>query len=152
MAAGQIITTVVGPLGFFLAMTGRQKLNLANAIALAAINIVLNVIMIPRWGIAGAGMATSISLVIINAVRLIQVKRFYGFTPFRRDFLKPTLAAAVAAAVFYFLNLRLGWEDIGRTLVLCAACVTVYAGVLYLLGLREEKEILIEILRRRKRG
>jgi O-antigen/teichoic acid export membrane protein len=151
MATGQVITTVVGPLGYLLAMTGRQKLNLANAIVLAAINVGLNLIMIPKWGIAGAGLATMISLLSINIVRLIQVKRIYGFTPFRRDIFKPAIAGAIAAAIFYLLRLQLGWEDVGRTLVLSAACVVVYAGLLYIFGLREEREILAEILKRRKR-
>jgi O-antigen/teichoic acid export membrane protein len=152
MAIGQILNVTVGPLGYLLAMTGRQKLNLANAIALAAINVVLNIVMIPRWGIAGAGLASTISIGFIALVRLIQVKRIYGFTPFRRDIYKPALAAAIAAAIFYFLRLQLGWEDIGRTLLLSAACVVVYAGFLYLFGLREEKEILIEILKRRRQS
>ncbi|MFH1313851.1 MAG: flippase [Candidatus Eisenbacteria bacterium] len=152
MAVGQILTVIIGPLGYLLAMTGRQKLNLVNAIALAAVNVVLNIVMIPRWGIAGAGLASTISVVAINLARLIQVKRIYGFTPFRRDIYKPALAAAIAAAVFYFLRLQLGWEDIGRTLLLSAACVVVYASLLYVFGLREEKEILLEILRRRKRA
>jgi O-antigen/teichoic acid export membrane protein len=151
MSMGQIINVVVGPLGYLLAMTGRQKLNLANAIALATANVVLNIVMIPRWGIAGAGLANTISVVVINVVRLIQVKRIYGFTPFRGDMFKPTLAAALTAGIFYFLRLHLGWEDVGRTLAMSAACVAVYGGFLYIFGLREEKEILAEILRRRKR-
>jgi O-antigen/teichoic acid export membrane protein len=150
MAVGQIINVVVGPLGYLLAMTGRQKLNLANAVALAIVNVALNIVMIPKWGIAGAGLAGTISVVVINFVRLIQVKRIYGFTPFRPDMLKPALAATVAAAVFYFLNAHLGWQDIPRTLLMSAACGVLYLGVLYLLGLREEKEILAEILKRRR--
>ena len=152
MAVGQVATTMVGPLGFFLAMTGRQKLNLVNAITLASVNLSLNVIMIPRWGIAGAGLATMTSLVAINIVRLIQVKRIYGFTPFRLDMLKPTAAAAAAGGIFYFLRVRFGWEDIPHTLIMSSACGVVYLGLLYLFGLREEKEILAEILRRRKRA
>jgi O-antigen/teichoic acid export membrane protein len=152
MSAGQIINVVVGPLGYLLAMTGRQKLNLANAIALAIINVTLNIVMIPRWGIVGAAMGTSIAVVLVNIVRVIQVKRIYGFTPFRPDMFKPALAAAVTGSIFYILRLRLGWEDIPRTLAMSAACFVVYGGLLYLLGLSEEMEILKEVLARRKRG
>jgi O-antigen/teichoic acid export membrane protein len=151
MAVGQLVSVLVGPLGFLQAMTGRQKLNLANSVALAIVNVVLNIIMIPKWGITGAGLAGTISVVFISLVRLIQVKRIYGFTPFRPDMFKPALAAAIAAGAFYFLRAHFGWEDIPRTLVMSAACGLVYLGLLYLLGLKEEREILAEILRRRKR-
>jgi O-antigen/teichoic acid export membrane protein len=150
LAAGQIVNAAVGPAGFVLSMTGRQKLNLVNSIILAGINVVLNVLMIPRWGIAGAGLATSLSLSFVNILRVVEIKLIHGFLPFRKDLIKPVAAGILTAAGFYLLNSFLGWEDIPRTLVLCAAFMVVYVVLLYAFGLREEKEILLGILRRRK--
>jgi O-antigen/teichoic acid export membrane protein len=150
LALGQMINAIVGPAGHFIAMTGRPKLNLVNAVALALANVVLNIIMIPRWGIEGAGLATAISLAAINIVRVVEIKVLYGLTPFRADLYKPALAGAIAAGVFYFLNVRLGWHDIMHTLLLSGAFLILYIVLLYLFGLKEEKEVLIEILRRRK--
>ena len=150
LALGQMINAIVGPAGHFIAMTGRPKLNLVNAVALAVANVVLNIIMIPRWGIEGAGLATAISLAAINIVRVVEIKVLYGLTPFRADLYKPALAGAIAAGVFYFLNVRLGWHDIMHTLLLSGAFLILYIVLLYLFGLKEEKEVLIEILRRRK--
>jgi len=151
LALGQMANAAVGPAGFMLSMTGRQKLNMVNAIVLAATNIALSVILIPRYGIAGAALATTIALGLINLARVIEVKALYGFTPFRRDLHKPLISGAVALLIFYLLKSLLGWEDVARTLVLCAAFLIVYIVLLFLFGLGEEKQILLEILRQRRR-
>jgi O-antigen/teichoic acid export membrane protein len=152
LAIGQIVNAAVGPAGFMLSMTGRQKLNMVNSIGLAALNIALSIILIPRYGIAGAALATTVALGLLNVARVIEVKILYGFTPFRRDIYKPLLAGTVTLVLFYLLKMHLGWEDVARTLVLCAAFLIVYVVLLFLFGLREEKEVLLEILRRRKTG
>lgn len=150
LAVGEIINAVVGPVGHVLTMTGRQKLNLVNSIALAGLNIVLNIIMIPRWGISGAALATAISLSLINIVRVVQVKMIYGFTPFRPDIVKPFGAGAVTAGIFYLLIRHLRWEDLPHTILLCGAFIVVYIVLLYSFGLKEEKQVVMDILRRRR--
>ena len=150
LALGQMVNAAVGPAGFMLSMTGRQKLNMFNSIGLAALNIVLNIVMIPKYGIAGAALATTIALGLINLARVIEVKILYGFTPFRRDIYKPLLSGTITLVLFYFLKTHLGWDDIAHTLVLCAAFLIVYVVLLFLFGLREEKQVLLEILRRRR--
>ncbi len=151
LAIGQIVNAAVGPAGFMLSMTGRQKLNMVNSIGLAALNIVLNIILIPRHGIAGAALATTIALGLLNIARVVEVKILYGFTPFRRDIYKPLLSGTIAMVLFYLLKTHLGWDDVARTLVLCAAFLIVYVVLLFLFGLREEKQVLVEILRQRNR-
>ncbi len=150
LAVGQMINSAVGPAGSMLSMTGRQKLNMVNSIGLAALNIILNIILIPRHGIAGAALATTVALGLLNVVRVIEVKILYGFSPFRRDLYKPLLSGTITFVLFYLLKAHLGWEDIARTLVLCGAFLIVYIMLLFLFGLREEKQVLLEILRRRK--
>jgi O-antigen/teichoic acid export membrane protein len=150
LAAGQMVSCSVGPIGFLLNMTGRQKLNLVNAIVLAVITVGLNILLIPEYGILGAAVGTAIPLAAINVVRLVEVRIIHGFTPFRLDFFKPIAAGAIAAGAVYALNLRLGWTDIPRTVVLALALIVLYLIVLYAFGLSEEKKVLIEILKRRR--
>jgi len=150
IAIGQMVNLIVGPIGYVLTMTGRQKLNLMNSIGLAILNIGLNLAFVPRWGIAGAALGIMISMCAVNIVRVIQVKRLYGFTPFKVDILKPVGAGAITVVVFYFLNRYLMWYDIPHTIALCAGFITVYGPLLYLFGLKEEKRVLMDILKRRK--
>jgi O-antigen/teichoic acid export membrane protein len=150
LALGQIVNAVVGPVGFILTMTGRQKLNLVNSIVLAGSSIGLNILLIPRYGMNGAALATTLALSAVNIVRVVQVKALYGFTPFRYDLAKPIAAGAVASAGFYIANRFLRWTDIPHTILLCVGFAAVYLVLLYVLGLREEREVLSEVLKRKK--
>ncbi len=59
---GLIISSIAGPAGYLLAMTGNQKI-LAAIVGLAAVlNILLNYLLIPSYGTVGAAIATTSSL------------------------------------------------------------------------------------------
>ncbi len=149
LATGQLINAAVGPVGFLLVMTGRQKLNLVNSVVVAASNIILNALFIPRWGIEGAALATAISTSTVNLARVIQVKAIYGFTPFRKDFAKPLIAGAISYVAFMAVNYYLGWSGLGHVIILCGAFLTLYLVLSYLLGLKDEIELIKEIISRR---
>ena len=76
-----------GSTGYSLTMTGRQ-MTLAKLILLAlAVNIILDVILIPIMGIEGAAIATFISTVGWNVVAILYIKNKLGYLivwlPFR---------------------------------------------------------------------
>jgi O-antigen/teichoic acid export membrane protein len=150
LAIGQIVNAVVGPIGFILTMTGRQKFDLINSICLAGSSVTLSILLAPRYGMNGVALATGMSLLAINVVRVIEVKILYGFTPFRYDMAKPLAAGAAASALLYILSRHLAWTGIPQTIGLCIAFLIVYLVVLYVLGLREELEVLKEILKRKR--
>jgi len=59
----QLFNSISGPSALYLNMTGRQKT--LNVILLGSllINIILNLTLIPKFGMAGAALATTISLI-----------------------------------------------------------------------------------------
>ena len=62
-------------------MTGNEKKS-ASAIALGAgINVALNALLIPRYGVEGAAIATSTSIVIRNILLSIQVRQKLNISP-----------------------------------------------------------------------
>ncbi len=150
VAAGQLANVFLGLGGFLFAMTGRQKLSLLNTSILAVVSVSLNIVMIPRWGINGAGLVTAASLILISIVRGVEVKVIYGFTPLRRDLYKPIVAGAVAALAVYLLNMHLGWESLPRIFILSLAVLGIYVLCLCALGLKEEKEVILNIIGRRR--
>lgn len=75
LTIGQFVSVVTGTLGHLLMMTGNEK-DLRNIIATTAImNVVLNVILVPNYGIKGAAISTSISLVSMSLLCVWGVKR-----------------------------------------------------------------------------
>lgn len=76
---GQFINAASGSVGYFLNMTGHQKV-FQNIILIAAIvNVVLNYVLIPKYGINGAAFATLVSTIFWNIVASVYVKNIFGF-------------------------------------------------------------------------
>jgi O-antigen/teichoic acid export membrane protein len=88
------------------------------------LNIALNLALIVRYGVLGAAMATSLSLLLFNAVRVYQVFRLVRVQPDWGEVLRVTLAAA-AALLPSLAILSIGFD--GRI------WLTALAGMLYLL-------------------
>ncbi len=68
LCIGQLVNASVGSVGLLLIMTGHER-DSAWGIGLGAIaNVILNFLLIPPWGIDGAAIATSSSMVIWNII------------------------------------------------------------------------------------
>jgi len=106
---------------------GRQELDLRCASAAAGLNLGLNLLLMPRYGIIGAAVATLLSEVLWLTTAL-----YYFYRYVTRLRLLPLLARPVAAAVamgaFFLLTQPLFWVVRGFVGGL------VYFGVLLLLG------------------
>jgi len=80
LLAGQIVNVAAGAVGQFLGMTGHEK-KLRNIIIFAgALNIVLNVILIPKYAINGAAVATMLTLITWNVMASRCIKKQFGFS------------------------------------------------------------------------
>ena len=86
LAVGQFVNAVTGPVGFLLAMTRYERVLAATAAGTAVLDIALNLALIPRYGILGAGVATSVSLVLKNLLLTWQMRRKIGILPAVLDF------------------------------------------------------------------
>lgn len=75
LALGQLFNSFCGPVGNVLQMTGYQK-DFRNILAITLVlNIVLNFLLIPKMGINGAAISTSICLVFWNLVGTIFIRK-----------------------------------------------------------------------------
>jgi O-antigen/teichoic acid export membrane protein len=78
LAAAQLANAATGSVGQLLSMTGHER-DAARGIALSAlINVVLNALLIPRWGMNGAAAASAASLITWNVLLAILVHRRLG--------------------------------------------------------------------------
>lgn len=75
LAIGQFVNVVTGSVGYLLMMTGHEKLMQYNVIGSALTNILLNALLIPRFGILGAATATTITLTGMNIISAILVAK-----------------------------------------------------------------------------
>ena len=152
LGAGQLANAATGPTGVLLTMTGKQKWELANTISMVAFNFVLNLVLIPRLGKAGAAIATAVSIAAINGIKLSQVYILFGLRPYNLKYLKGLIAIGSAAAAGYLIRNWLGNAGYGPYILVAlggiAFLITITAGF-WLLGLDEEDRVAIAALRKR---
>lgn len=108
LAVAKVVHVAVGPSGYVLMMTDHQYLNVFNQTSTAVLNTVLNYVLILRWGMVGAAVATGVSIAVVNVARIAQVYHFEGMVPYSRRYYKPLLAVAVATVTMLGARAGLG--------------------------------------------
>lgn len=137
-----------GTAGFLMVMTGRQALETRNAVIATSCNLLGNLLLVPRYGIVGAALATGTALLVMNALRLVQVRAIlHGLTVDRRT------SAMLAVTLLGVLALRGAWPEDGTSAVVAARgvlSILLALGMMFSLGLeRDERHRLLAALRRR---
>ncbi len=91
----------------------RYQFNLIAIAILAVINVLLNVWLLPLYGILGAGLATLISISIYNLAKVIFAGLSFGLWPFGKTTYAIAGVLLVLIAGVYFLPLtNVWWFDI----------------------------------------
>lgn len=78
LAFGNLINALAGPVGYLCVLTGFQYNAMLFSAISAAINILLNFLLIPIYGILGAATATLISFILWNGILLLFVRKKVG--------------------------------------------------------------------------
>ena len=110
LVVGQVVNAATGSVGVILGMTGHAGRLTLNAGLTAVLVIVLNLLLIPLFGIVGSALATSVALVAVNVLRTIQVRRVLGFWAYDPRELAFWLNAARAQSRRWMLRPPLGQD------------------------------------------
>jgi len=86
-------------LSSFLNASERQKINTRNLGFIMLFNVILNLVFIPRFGVWGASLASTLSTLLLFTLNLREVMRAVHM-PIR--FFKPLLGSFLSAFVMYF--------------------------------------------------
>ena len=81
LVAGQLVNALSGSVTLLLTMIGHQQAAAKAAMAGALLNIALNALWIPRYGMFGAAMATACSIALTNCAMLVVVRRRLDIDP-----------------------------------------------------------------------
>lgn len=77
-------------------MSGRSDISFKNNGGMLMLNVLLNYLLIPKYGIMGAALATGISLLSVATLRVIEVYYLMRIHPFDIDLWKPVLAGLIS--------------------------------------------------------
>jgi O-antigen/teichoic acid export membrane protein len=75
LVVGRLVNALLGSSSTVMRMTGLERQALRGIVAGTLVNLVLNVLLIPRWGIEGAAVASTAGLVVWNVMLAVEVRR-----------------------------------------------------------------------------
>lgn len=145
LAAGQLTRAGAGGLAIqMLTMTGHQYLKLQGDILLAGANLILNFLLIPKYGSLGAAIATGISIAGVNFLQVAQVSYFLKIQAYNSSYLKPILAGTATVLASWLLQKWLPpMHFLLITLIISGAIIVIYSTLLFAMGLdKTDKTIL----------
>jgi len=136
-AAGQLVNCATGSVGFLLLMSGNERRLVRIQLVMAVVTVVLCLLLVPRWGIAGAALAAAIGNAAANAWCLLEVRKVLGLFPYNRSYWGFGLPAVLtlAATIGLRLGLRSVRADIAVVVLSTAISYTLFLVTVFLSGL-----------------
>jgi len=143
---------VLGNIPYVLALSSNKvllalkktRLIMTASIISAIINIVLNLILIPKYGINGAAIATGISFVIMGVMLMFFTNKITHIKPINQNCVKIILSAAISLIATYVLNKLIFANNTLLTIIISLLIyLIIYAFVLIWRNCIEREDILM---------
>lgn len=151
LSAAMLVATACGSVDAVLLMSGRSLLSLGNATLTLAVNVILDLILIPHFGILGAAVGWALSIALRNLLALAQIKVIMKMWPFTRW---SGVIAVAAMACFAVVPGLLTIADAPSVWILAALFVGAIAYAFFGYTYRRPLQLdtFIDSARRRRRG
>lgn len=107
LVIGKFVHTFLGPNGMTMISLGRTGIILLCTLVSALSNIILNLLLIPKYGLAGAAGASAFSLALANILLSGFILKFSNIHPFSKNYLKPVSITFIVSLVLFKLNLNI---------------------------------------------
>lgn len=150
LCLGQIVNSLTGPAGQILLMSGQSFVNLWTNLTGFIITIVLNVALIPQYGIVGSALGVSIAVAVVNIIRLFLTWRMFNIHPYEVDYLKPVVAIGLGFVVLCFIGVD--WSQVINMpeMILYSLIVfIIYISMIAVLGINKNDQYILGRLKSR---
>ena len=153
LACGHYVKLAFGAASIVLNVGGRQSLEAGNVALAAAVNLVLNLLLIPAFGLLGAALATATSLIGLALLRCVQVRRAFALYSYDAALLRILLLTVPLVLAIWAITIPLGigpgTGPIALVLRLFAMGVML-AAILWFFALRpQDRMMLLNLVLRR---
>ena len=98
----KLIIMVFGYNSELISLSKYYKFNVVTILILAIIGIILNIILIPVYGLTGAAAASLTSIIIFNIIKYIFIKIKFGISPFTNKTLKVISLGFILFLIFTY--------------------------------------------------
>lgn len=152
LAAAAFAQAFGGIAGTVLSMAGHGRVTFLNALVGFAVQVALSVLLIPLYGTAGAAAASLGAMLLLSALRLLQVSRVLGVSSFSGALWKPAAAGGGTALLLWLCRpWLLGLGPAVSSVSGIAICTAAYFGLTILFRLEaEDQELILSIMPNRR--
>jgi O-antigen/teichoic acid export membrane protein len=123
-----LLATGCGQVDMVLVTTGRSSWSLINGLLAVVVNVGLDVLLIPRYGITGAAIGWSAAIVLTNVMPLAQLAVTKGLHPFGRGTFITAGLSVLSFGVLPWAVRGLGGHGVVPSLAAIACGCAVMAG------------------------
>ena len=125
-----LVATACGQVDMVLITTGRSSWSLANGLTAVFVNVGLDVLLIPRYGITGAAAGWAVAIIITNLVPLAQLAVSKRLNPFGRGtFIAIALSVLSFAVIPLAVRAAAGPGAVASLSAVGAGCLVQAAGL-----------------------
>ena len=152
LSVAMLVGSGCGMVDIVLTMAGRSMWNLLNVLLAFAVNLGLDLVLIPSIGLTGAAIGWAAGILVANLVPLAQVGYVLKLHPFGRSTLIAMALSTTAFAVVPALLTVGAWSDVTNMLAGIGISLSVFSLGLYRFRSVLEIPVLMAAMRRRGRG
>lgn len=150
LALAQCINSVTAPAHGLLVLSGHSRLVMWNSLIVAVVQIALNALLIPRYGMIGAAVATGLSLTGVNVARVVEAFVLLRVPPLESGMWKPLAAGFLS--LLMALGLR-AWFQTEHLVAVSFSFILTYAVALHAMGLHEDdRRVFVTLAGRLRMG
>jgi O-antigen/teichoic acid export membrane protein len=152
LTIGHLVNASLGLTGWVLLAAGRSKTVLVNNVGALAVNIVLCLVLVPRFGMEGAAASATLAIIALQIVHAIQAWAIAGAHPLSAGFARLAVLGALVIGAELGLDRVLGGNELVRGIALAVVGGVVFFSLAWLLAPSDERDVLRAILRLKPRA
>jgi O-antigen/teichoic acid export membrane protein len=143
LTIGLLVHVLIGLNGTTVIAGGKTWFTSVNSMAALVINIILNYFLIPRFGINGAAVATSISYILINIIFYFEVYYLWKIQPFTRSLVKVLAGSSILVVSLYYIFNLSSFAPIHKIILSIAAFSFFFITFLFFIKWLEDEDTLL---------
>jgi O-antigen/teichoic acid export membrane protein len=126
-----------------IVMSGKSKITLYNNVFTIAINSLLNLYFINKFGILGAAISTGATFIMLAAIRIVEVYKLFNIHAFQKEFWKPIASSAISIVFISLFNIFCNGQSFFSLSVRVILIFSAFFGSMMLFGLNEQDRYLL---------
>lgn len=125
-----------------LSMVGKSKIILFNLLIASVVNVTLNIVLIPKYGINGAAFSTMLSYILWGFLSMFIAKHYTSIVPLKTNMSKVILVAIIPTAILFYVRSIIA-INLLSLLLLGIAFVIVYFALIIVTHCLDKNDLMI---------